>query len=64
MILPQIESYGEQLNISENLNRNHFVKIMTNEHHQLHSFLPERKSGSHCCSAGLMGNFLLQPELQ
>ena len=33
MILPQIESDGEQLNISENLYRNHFVKIMTDEHH-------------------------------
>ena len=46
MILPSSECYYERLNVlslpplalfSENLYRTHFLKIMTDEHHQLHS---------------------------
>ena len=29
----------------ENLYKNHFLKIMSEEHHQLHSLIPERQSG-------------------
>ena len=51
MILPSSEYYHERLNVlslpplvllSENLYRTHFVKIMSDKHHRLHSFIPER----------------------
>ena len=50
----------EQLNILylpplalfwENLYKNRFLKIMSNGHHQLHSFIPERQSGCRLHSA-------------
>ena len=59
MILPRSECYYERLKVlslpplalfSKNLYRTHFLKIMSDEHHQLHSFIPERQSACrrHC----------------
>ena len=46
--------------LSENLYRTHFSKIMSDEHHQLHSFIPERQSALRCHSARLKDNFLVR----
>ena len=69
MNLPSSESYYERLNVlslpllalfSKNLYRTHFLKIMSGEQHQLHSFISERQSA--CCrhSARLKDSILVR----
>ena len=53
IVLQDTESYRERLGIlmlpelrmfSENLYRNHFLKVALDEHHQLHTLTPEKQS--------------------
>ena len=69
MILPSSKCYYERLNVlslpplalfSENLYRTHFLKIMSDEHHQLHSFIPERQSACRRHSARLKDSILVR----
>ena len=76
MNLPRYKCYDERLNIlslpplallSENLYKNRFLKIMSNGHHQLHSFIPEWQSGCRLHSAARLikdSFFYYEPELQ
>ena len=53
IIQPDTECYNERLSIlmipglrsfDENLYRNHFLKVALDEHHQLHTLMPENQS--------------------
>ena len=68
MIFPSIECYDQRRNIlslprltlfSENIYREHFLKIMSDEHFQLHSLTPERRSGHRRHSATRLKDSLL-----
>ena len=68
IILPAILSYNERLEIlgipelsdfSLELCRNHFLKILGDQDHQLHMFLPERQSESRRHSKRLKDSFLV-----
>ena len=69
MILPSSKWYYERLNVlslpplalfGENLYGAHFLKILSDEHHQLHSFIPVRQRA--CCghSARLKDSILVR----
>ena len=73
MILPSSECYYERLNVlslpplalfRENLYRTHFLKIMSDEHHQLYSFIPERQSTCRRHSARLKDSILVRDSEQ
>ena len=69
IILPGTESYHERLSISmipelrifsENLYRNHFLKVALDEHHQLHTLMLEKQSTHRHHSARLKESFLVR----
>ena len=67
IILPDTESYHERLKylipelriFSENSFKNHLLKVALDEHHQLHTLMPEKQSKHRRHSARLKENFLV-----
>ena len=53
-------SYSQLALFSENLYQTHFLEIMSDEHHRLHSFIPERQSACRRHSARLKDSILVR----
>lgn len=73
IILPATISYSERLAIlcipmlsvfSENLYRSHFFKIVVNQQHPLHKFIPERQSSNRRHSSRLSDTFIVSCRTQ